>query len=108
MTTNNHPAHSTLTPRRLHQMRDILSKASAQRDGGDIGYAMSDAVKLIDEALAARAVTVKLPAGYSIRTGHPINEPERGVMIPKDGGTWLSRFDVEHALRVAGVGFKEE
>lgn len=52
MTLNNHPAHAPLTTRRLHQMRDILSKASAQRDGGDIGYAMSDAVKLIDEVLA--------------------------------------------------------
>lgn len=50
---NNHPAHSPLTSRRLHQMRDILSKAAAQRDGGDIGYAMSDAVKLIDEVLTA-------------------------------------------------------
>ena len=54
MITNNHPAHSPLTTRRLHQMRDILSKASEQRDGGDIGYAMSDAVRLIDEVLARR------------------------------------------------------
>ena len=53
MTTNNHPAHAPLTPRRLHQMRDILSKAASQRDGGDIGYAMSDAVKLIDEVLVS-------------------------------------------------------
>lgn len=52
MITNNHPAHAPLTSRRLHQMRDILSKASAQRDGGDIGYAMADAVKLIDEVLS--------------------------------------------------------
>lgn len=56
---NNHPAHSPLTTRRLHQMRDILSKAAAQRDGGDIGYAMSDAVKLIDEAIAAFGVDNK-------------------------------------------------
>ncbi|NDO80408.1 hypothetical protein CJP72_06345 [Citrobacter sp. NCU1] len=53
MKTNNHPAHSPLTSRRLHQMRDILSKAAAQRDGGDIGYAMSDAVKLINEVLSS-------------------------------------------------------
>ncbi|MBJ8823574.1 hypothetical protein [Citrobacter europaeus] len=56
MTTNNHPAHAPLTSRRLHQMRDILSKAAAQRGGGDIGYAMSDAVKLIDEVLASEPV----------------------------------------------------
>ncbi|HEN3600647.1 TPA: hypothetical protein U5E25_002091 [Yersinia enterocolitica] len=45
---------------------------------------------------------VVLPAGYSARAGHPINEGERTVMIPKEGGRWLSRFDVEHAIRVAG------
>lgn len=51
---------------------------------------------------------MKLPAGYKVRPGHPINEAERGVMIPKDNGQWLSRFDVEHALRVGGVRFKED
>lgn len=51
---NNHPAHAPLTTRRLHQMRDILSKAAAQRDGGNLGYAMADAVKVIDEVLAGR------------------------------------------------------
>lgn len=53
-----------------------------------------------------RAVT--LPTGYSVRPGHPINETERSVMIPKDGGAWLSRFDVEHALRAAGISIKRE
>ncbi|OVZ82202.1 hypothetical protein [Yersinia kristensenii] len=51
---------------------------------------------------------VVLPAGYSVRAGHPINESERNVLIPKDGGRWLSRFDVEHALRVAGVAVEGE
>jgi inner membrane protein involved in colicin E2 resistance len=108
MTTNNHPAHGPVSLDRLHQIREILSKAAAQSDGGNLGYAMADAVKVIDEVLAARAETVKLPAGYNVRPGHPINESERGVMIPKDNGQWLSRFDVEHALRVAGVRFKED
>ncbi|MBJ9855232.1 hypothetical protein [Citrobacter freundii] len=58
--------------------------------------------------LAASTVTVTLPTGYTVRSGHPICEAERGVMIPKDGGTWLSRFDVEFALRVACVRFKEK
>jgi len=53
-----------------------------------------------------RAVT--LPTGYSVRPGHPINETERSVMIPKDGGAWLSRFDVEHAPRAAGISIKRE
>ncbi|MDA3133596.1 hypothetical protein [Atlantibacter subterraneus] len=58
--------------------------------------------------LKARRRTVTLPTGYSVRPGHPINETERSVMIPKDGGAWLSRFDVEHALRVAGLSIKGE
>lgn len=53
--------------------------------------------------LEVRTLTVKLPQGYVVRAGHPINEGERGVMIPKEGGDWLHRFDVEHALRVAGI-----
>jgi len=46
---------------------------------------------------------VKLPGGWAVRSGHPINEGERGVLIPKDGGQWLARFDVEHAIQVAGI-----
>ena len=54
MTTNNHPAHGPLSNDRLHRIREILGKAAAQRDGGNIGYAMSDAVKAIDELLEVR------------------------------------------------------
>ena len=53
MTTNNHPAHGPVSLDRLHQIREILSKASAQSDGGNLGYAMADAVKVIDAAIAA-------------------------------------------------------
>ncbi len=53
--------------------------------------------------LEARTLTVKLPQGYVIRPGHPINDSKRGVMIPKDGGEWLSRIDVEIAIRAAGI-----
>lgn len=52
MTTNNHPAHSPVSLDRLHQISEILSKAAAQSDGGNLGYAMADAVKVIDELLA--------------------------------------------------------
>ncbi|EFP0620270.1 hypothetical protein MRO55_13750 [Escherichia coli] len=52
MTTNNHPAHGPVSLDRLHQIREILSKASAQSDGGNLGYAMADAVKVIDGAIA--------------------------------------------------------
>ena len=53
MKTNNHPAHGPVSLDRLHQIREILSKASAQSDGGNLGYAMADAVKVIDGAIAA-------------------------------------------------------
>lgn len=55
MTTNNHPAHGPVSLDRLHQIREILSKA-VQSDGGNLGYAMADAVKVIDEVIAARNV----------------------------------------------------
>ncbi|KLV65952.1 hypothetical protein [Citrobacter sp. MGH106] len=49
----NHPAHSPVSLDRLHQISEILSKAAAQSDGGNLGYAMADAVKVIDGAIAA-------------------------------------------------------
>ena len=53
MTTNNHPANGPVSLDRLHQISEILSKAAAQSDGGNLGYAMADAVKVIDVAIAA-------------------------------------------------------
>lgn len=53
MTTNNHPANGPVSLERLHQIREILSKAAAQSDGGNLGYAMADAVKVIDGVIAA-------------------------------------------------------
>ncbi|HHO9847649.1 TPA: DUF551 domain-containing protein [Escherichia coli] len=52
--TTNHPAHGPVSLDRLHQIREILSKASTQSDGGNLGYAMADAVKVIDEVLGRR------------------------------------------------------
>ncbi|HFJ1561856.1 TPA: hypothetical protein ACS50D_003530 [Salmonella enterica] len=51
--TTKHPAHGPVSLDRLHQISEILSKAAAQSDGGNLGYAMADAVKVIDEAIAA-------------------------------------------------------
>lgn len=62
MTTNNHPAHGPVSLERLHQIREILSKAAAQSDGGNLGYAMADAVKVIDGAIAAFGAD---PVGYA-------------------------------------------
>lgn len=52
--SNNHPASGPLSDYRLHRIREILGKAAAQSDGGNLGYAMSDAVKAFDELLEVR------------------------------------------------------
>lgn len=54
MTINNHPANGPVLLDRPHQISEILSKAAVQSDGGNLGYAMADAVKVIDGAIAAR------------------------------------------------------
>jgi hypothetical protein len=59
--------------------------------------------KRIAELEAAAVKPVKLPEGYVIRAGHPIYWDEKNVMIPKEGGNWLSQFDVEHTLRASGI-----
>ena len=74
---------------------------SGAHDCGD-GYR-----KQIAELRAKLANPVVLPAGYSARDGHPFHEGERNVMIPNKHGDWLSRFDVEHAIQVAGYLIKD-
>ena len=56
MTTNNHPAHGPVSLKRLHKISEILSKAAAQSDGGNLGYAMADAVKVITGVIAREQV----------------------------------------------------
>lgn len=51
--TTNHPAPGHVSLDRLHQISEILSKAAVQSDGGNLGYAMADAVKVIDGAIAS-------------------------------------------------------
>ncbi|HIB9051621.1 TPA: DUF550 domain-containing protein [Citrobacter braakii] len=53
--TTSHPAHGPVSLDRLHQISEILSKAAAQSDGGNLGYAMSDAVKVINGVLESMA-----------------------------------------------------
>lgn len=74
MTTNNHPAHGPVSLGRLHQIREILSKAAAQSDGGNLGYAMADAVKVIDGVLAGRnaePVAYMTYKGYLLHAADP-------------------------------------
>ncbi|MBJ8956156.1 hypothetical protein [Citrobacter braakii] len=70
----NHPAHGPVSLDRLHQISEILSKAAAQSDGGNIGYAMADAVKVIDEVLSIPATLpcpVHLEPGLKFGKGVP-------------------------------------
>ena len=59
MTTNNHPVHGPVSLDRLHQISEILSKAAAQSDGGNLGYAMADAVKVIAGGIARELVRLE-------------------------------------------------
>ncbi|MDM3361280.1 hypothetical protein SD415_10175 [Citrobacter braakii] len=90
MTTNNHPAHGPLSLDRLHQISEILSKASAQSDGGNIGYAMSDAVKVIDGAIAAfgaEPVAVNDDMAYAFH--HALSDSSLGADEVEDIKTGL-------------------
>ncbi|MFO3803730.1 DUF550 domain-containing protein [Citrobacter portucalensis] len=70
MTTNpNHPANGPVSLDRLHQISEILSKAAAQSDGGNLGYAIADAVKVIDGVIAAFGAE---PVAYMFKDGDDI------------------------------------
>ncbi|HHQ7227756.1 TPA: DUF551 domain-containing protein [Salmonella enterica subsp. enterica] len=69
--TTNHPAHGTVSIERLHQIREMLSKAAEQSDGGNLGYAIADAVKVIDEVLNAEPVTYMTYKGYLLHAADP-------------------------------------
>ncbi|HFI6241610.1 TPA: DUF551 domain-containing protein [Escherichia coli] len=77
MTTNNHPAHGPVSLERLHQMREILSKAAAQSDGGNLGYAMADAVKVIDGAIAVFGAEPVAWRWFHLNQWHVTNDEER-------------------------------
>lgn len=97
MTTNNHPAHGPLSNYRLHRISDILRKAAAQSDGGNLGYAMSDAVKAIDELLEVRKAepvayirSAHKPDGFCFADGiHPTHRHQRlPLSTLQDGCYW--------------------
>lgn len=95
MTTNNHPAHGPVSLDRLHQIREILSKAAAQSDGGNLGYAMADAVKVIDGAIAELeeqdnprpAMAVKGELGFIDRLEKIIEERDEDIDIGQLGSS---------------------
>lgn len=95
--SNDHPAQGPLSNYRLHRISDILRKAAAQRDGGNIGYAMSDAVKAIDELLEVRKAepvayirSAHKPDGFCFADGiHPTHRHQRlPLSTLQDGCYW--------------------
>lgn len=89
MTTNNHPAHGPVSLDRLHQIREILSKAAAQSNGGNLGYAMADAVKVIEgviEAVGAEPVAW-VSDNYAQNKGLMFGEKEKGA-----GPTFIAKY----------------
>ena len=69
--TTNHPAHGPVSLDRLHKISEILSKAAAQSDGCNLGYAMADAVKVIYEVLNAEPVAYMTYKGYLLHAADP-------------------------------------
>ena len=116
MTTNNHPAHGPVSLDRLHQISEILSKASAQSDGGNLGYAMADAVKAIDGVLEsiAREQVRREHAAWSQATfgdvgpvgplKHLSKEAPEAAADPGDLSEWADmQFLLWDAQRRAGI-----
>ncbi|MDM2987654.1 hypothetical protein OGY61_17550 [Citrobacter sp. CK196] len=116
--SNNHPAHGPLSNGRLHRIREILGKAAAQSDGGNIGYAMSDAVKAIDELLDVRKaepvafingawtlVYYRPPKESGLKIGDKLyTAPPAPVAI--DERAEFNAWNNEDNLPIAGVGAK--
>ncbi|HHX3700238.1 TPA: Lar family restriction alleviation protein [Citrobacter freundii] len=114
--TTNHPAHGPVSLDRLHQIREILSKAAAQSDGGNIGYAMADAVKVIDgflESMAREQVRCEHAAWSWATFGdvgpvgplkHLSKEALEAAVEPDDLSEWADmQFLLWDAQRRAGI-----
>ena len=114
--TTNHPAHGPVSLDRLHQIREILSKAAAQSDGGNLGYAMADAVKVIDGVLEslAREQVRREHAAWSLATfgavgpvgplKHLSEEALEAAAEPGDLSEWADmQFLLCDAQRRAGI-----
>ncbi|MBJ9884554.1 MULTISPECIES: DUF550 domain-containing protein [Citrobacter] len=120
MTTNNHPAQGPVSLERLHQISEILSKAAAQSDGGNLGYAMADAVKVIDGGLEsiAREPVRREHAAWSQATfgdvgpvgplKHLSKEALEAAAEPGDLSEWADmQFLLWDAQRHAGISDKQ-
>ena len=118
--TTNHPAHGPVSLDRLHQISEILSKAAAQSDGGNLGYAMADAVKVIDGVLESivREQVRREHAAWSQATfgdvgpvgplKHLSKEALEAAAEPGDLSEWADmQFLLWDAQRHAGISDKQ-
>ncbi|WP_275256090.1 DUF550 domain-containing protein [Citrobacter freundii] len=114
--TTNHPAHGPVSLDRLHQISETLSKAAAQSDGGNLGYAMADAVKVIDgvlESIAREQVRGEHAAWSQVIFGdvgpvgplkHLSKEAIEAAAEPGDLSEWADmQFLLWDAQRRAGI-----
>ncbi|EPL1559636.1 hypothetical protein KQR87_004475 [Citrobacter freundii] len=53
MTTNNHPAHDSVSLDRLHQIREHLLHDTQYSNGGNRAYILADVLKVIDVAITS-------------------------------------------------------
>ena len=111
MTTNNHPANGPVSLDRLHQISEILSKASAQSAGGNLGYAMADAVKVIDGAIAAfgaEPAPVDIEMLATVLRNAPLapSDSQGKPRAPENYVTAEHRRVIEMLLNVCGAAFE--
>ena len=114
--TTNHPEHGHVSLDRLHQISETLSKAAAQSDGGNLGYAMADAVKVFNgvlESMAGEQVR-REHAAWSLATfgdvgpvgplKHLSKEALEAAAEPGDLSEWADmQFLLWDAQRRAGI-----
>lgn len=93
--TTNHQANGPVSLDRLHQIREILSKESAQSDGGNLGYAMADAVKVIDGAIAAFGAEPVLYAMQGVNLDTDAISTSKSVV-----DSWVDEWNQERKLGV--------
>lgn len=111
--TTNHPAHGPVSLERLHQISEILSKAAVQSDGGNLGYAMADAVKVIAGVIARELVRREHAAWSQVTFGdvgpigplkHLSKEALEAAAEPGDLSEWADmQFLLWDAQRHAGI-----
>ncbi len=118
--STNHPANGPVSLDRLHQISEILSKAAAQSDGGNLGYAMADAVKVIDgvlESIAREQVRCEHAAWSDETFGdvgpvgplkHLSKEAIEAAAEPDEMSEWADmQFLLWDAQRRAGISDKQ-